>query len=227
MPSPFTIVAFGDSMTECKALEPSKRWPGLLQRRLNRASAVIRCEVVNAGVGGNTSREGLARLERDVLLHRPDLTLVQFGGNDATPDPARAVAFDEYTRNLGAIRRLLQRAGSATAWVTFPPVIDVWHAWSDPANAAAGAKFLAAGGLDAYLHEYRRRTRDFASRHGDLCIDLYAGMRQAIEAGGAGQYIARDGVHFTVAGSRRAAEVVAAALQAFLALAARGRGVTA
>ena len=101
MPSPFTIVAFGDSMTECKALEPSKRWPGLLQRRLNRASAGIRCEVVNAGVGGNTSREGLARLERDVLPHRPDLTLVQFGGNDTTPDPARAVPFDEYVRNLG------------------------------------------------------------------------------------------------------------------------------
>ena len=92
MPSPFTIVAFGDSMTECKALEPSARWPGLLQRRLNRASAGIRCVVVNAGVGGNTSREGLARLERDVLPHRPDLTLVQFGGNDATPDDALSPA---------------------------------------------------------------------------------------------------------------------------------------
>ncbi len=214
-------------MTACAALEPSVRWPRLLQRRLNRAPTGMRCEVINAGVGGNTSREGLARLDKDALRHDPDLVLVQFGGNDATPDPARAVAFDEYVRNLGAIRRLLQRAGSATAWVTFPPVIDVWHAWSDPANTPAREKFLAAGGLDAYLREYRRRTRDFAGRHGDLCIDLYAGMRQAIEAGGAGRYVARDGVHFTVAGSRRAAEVFAAALQAFVALAAQGRGATA
>ena len=210
-------------MTACAALAPSARWPGLLQRRLNRAAAGVRCELVNAGVGGNTSREGLARLERDVLPHHPDLTRVQFGGNDATPDPSRAVAFDEYTRNLDAIRRLLHRAGSAAAWVTFPPVIDAWHAWSDPANTAARQKFDAAGGLDACLHEYRRRTREFASRHGDLCIDLYAGMRQAIEEGGAGRYVARDGVHFTVDGSRRAAEVVTAALQAFVVRAARGR----
>lgn len=227
MPSPFTIVAFGDSMTECKALEPSARWPGLLQRRLNRASAGIRCTVINVGAGGNTSREGLARLERDVLPHRPDLTLVQFGGNDATPNPARAVTFDEYVRNLGAIRRRLRRAGSATAWMTFPPVIDAWHDWSDPANTAAREKFLTAGGVNGYLHEYRRRTRAFASRHGDLCIDLYAGMRQAIEEGGAGRYVVRDGVHFTVAGSRRAAEVVAAALQAFVVRAARGRAASA
>jgi len=74
----FTIVAFGDSMTECKALAPSARWPGLLQRRLTRARPRLRCEVINAGAGGNTSREGLSRLERDVLRYLPDLTLVQF-----------------------------------------------------------------------------------------------------------------------------------------------------
>jgi len=46
-----------------------------------------------------------------------------------------------------------------------------------------------------------------------------------IEEGGAGRYVARDGVHFTVDGSRRAAEVVTAALKGHLARAARGRTI--
>lgn len=210
------IVAFGDSMTACAALAPTKRWPGLLQRRLNGAFPEVRFEVINAGVGGNTSREGLARIALDVLARRPTLTLVQFGGNDATTDAARAVSVAEYTRHLGTMRRRLQAIGSAVAWVTFPPVIDAWHAWSAPENAAAREKFLPAGGSDYLLHQYRQRTRAFAQRHGDLCIDLYGGMRQAIERGGCARFIVPDGVHFTAAGSREAAVIVGQVITPYL-----------
>ena len=210
------IVAFGDSMTACAALAPTKRWPALLQRRLTRAFPEVDVEVVNAGVGGNTSREGLARLTQDVLARRPTLTLVQFGGNDATTDAARLVEGPEFTRNLGTIRRRLQAVGSAAAWVTFPPVIDAWHAWSVPGNTAAREKFLPAGGSDYFLHQYRRRTRAMAERHGDLFIDLYGGIRQAIERGDCARFILPDGVHFTAAGSRAAAGVVFQALVPYL-----------
>jgi len=216
MTQSFRIVAFGDSMTECAALAPPRRWPALLQRRLRLAFAGVRFEVVNAGVGGNTSREGLARIASDVLARQPTLTLVQFGGNDATPDPARAVSLAEYRRNLARIRRRLIAAGSAVAWVTFPPVVDVWHGWSAPDNAAARAKFFPAGGLDSYLHAYRRFTRAFAVRHRDLSVDLYAGMREATERDGCARHIVPDGVHFTDAGSRAACAAVLAALTPYL-----------
>ena len=212
----FRIVAFGDSMTACTALEPARRWPALLQRRLNRAFTGVRFEVVNAGVGGNTSREGLARIAADVLAWRPALTLVEFGGNDATTDPARVVEVAEFSRNLAAIRRRLQAIGSAAAWLTFPPVIDAWHGWSAPENTAAHAKFLPAGGSDYFLHLYRQRTRAFAQRQGDLCIDLYAGMRQVIERDGCGRFVMADGVHFTPAGSRAAGAFVGQALLPYL-----------
>ena len=39
--------------------------------------------VINAGIGGHQSVQGLERLEKDVLAHTPDLVLVLFGGNDA------------------------------------------------------------------------------------------------------------------------------------------------
>lgn len=212
----FRIVAFGDSMTACTALAPARRWPALLQRRLNGAFPDVRFEVINAGVGGNTSREGLARMARDVLARRPALTLVQFGGNDATTDADRGVDPAEYGRNLATMRRRLQAVGSAVAWVTFPPVIDAWHAWSAPGNTAARDKFLPAGGSDYFLHQYRRQTRALAQRRGDVSIDLYAGIRQAIERGGCARFIVPDGVHFTDAGSREAAVIVGQALMPYL-----------
>jgi lysophospholipase L1-like esterase len=203
-------------MTACAALAPAQRWPVLLQRRLNRAFPEVRFEVINAGVGGNTSREGLARMAQDVLSLRPALTLVQFGGNDATTDAARVVSVAEYGRNLGTIRRRLLAAGSAVGWVTFPPIVDAWHAWSAPGNTAAREKFLPAGGSDYFLHQYRQRTRVFAQRHGDLFIDLYGGIRQAIERGGCARFIVPDGVHFTAAGSREAGVIVCRALMPYL-----------
>jgi lysophospholipase L1-like esterase len=216
MANQFRIVAFGASMTECAALAPHRRWPALLQRRLNCAFPEVRFEVVNAGVGGNTSREGLARIARDVLAHRPALTLVLFGGNDATPDPARALSVTEYRRTLARIRRRLVAVGSEVAWLSFPPVVDVWHGWNAPDNAAARAKFLPAGGLNSTLHAYRNGTRAFAARHGDLFIDLYAGIRAATERDGCARHILPDGVHFTAAGSREACLVVLAGLTPYL-----------
>ncbi len=219
----YRMVAFGDSMTACAALAPTQRWTARLQRRLRGAFPGVQIEVINAGVGGNTSREGLARMARDVLAHRPDLTLVQFGGNDATTDAARVVEGAEFSRNLRTIRRRLQAAGSAAAWVSFPPVIDAWHAWSTPENAAARAKFLPAGGSDYFLHHYRRRARLWAQRQGDLYIDLYGGIRQAIERGGCARFIVPDGVHFTAAGSREAATIFYQALVPYLQQALGGK----
>lgn len=56
--------------------------------------------MINSGVGGNTSREALDRIGKDVLVYRPDLVMVEFGGNDATPDPNREVSPDEFEENL-------------------------------------------------------------------------------------------------------------------------------
>lgn len=39
--------------------------------------------MINAGISGNTAENGRCRLERDVISHRPDLTVVCFGLNDS------------------------------------------------------------------------------------------------------------------------------------------------
>ena len=71
----FTIVAFGDSITDGYATtrDADKAWPTLLARRLNANKATQHVAVVNQGISGNqVLRDGaglgaLSRLERDVL----------------------------------------------------------------------------------------------------------------------------------------------------------------
>ena len=80
------IVAFGDSITEGLAggITPEQNWLNQLSKKLGSGF-----ELVNAGVGGNSSREAMARYERDVLAHDPDIVLLEFGGNNHDPAPER------------------------------------------------------------------------------------------------------------------------------------------
>jgi acyl-CoA thioesterase-1 len=189
-----TIVVFGDSITAAKEQPESKRWPSLLAQRLQKAAPDRRIRVVNAGVGGNTSREALARIEKDVLSHRPDVVTLEFGGNDATDDPARHVDLKEFERNMATMVAKIRKVNpqAAIVIVTFPPVIDSRH--------AHGAM---RGGLDRYVESYRESARRFAKDRKLRLVDLDAVIRPRAE-----QNVLADGVHLTVEGNEAAAQAV-------------------
>lgn len=94
------IVAFGDSLTAGFGVVDSDSFPVRLEAALRDAGANVR--VVNAGVSGDTSAGGLARVDW-VLAGNPDLVpdlvIVELGANDGLRglDPADMEA------NLGAI----------------------------------------------------------------------------------------------------------------------------
>lgn len=69
-----------------------------------------RMEIVNAGVPGNTSAQGLRRIKEDVLARHPDVYTVLFGMNDHVAiGPNRpAVPVDEFRSNLVRIVRALK-----------------------------------------------------------------------------------------------------------------------
>lgn len=79
--SPF-LLAFGDSLTAGYGLAPEMAFPKQLERRLRarRPGAVVQ----NAGVSGDTTASGRARLPRVLssLHHRPDLAILELGAND-------------------------------------------------------------------------------------------------------------------------------------------------
>ncbi len=92
------IVALGDSLTEGYGVTRPESWPALLQSRLEAEGYPHR--VVNAGIAGDTTAGGLARMDW-LLQQRVDILIVELGGNDGLRgvDPAATRA------NLSAIVR--------------------------------------------------------------------------------------------------------------------------
>lgn len=196
------IVAFGDSITQCADQPEAARWTALL------AGLLPGARIMNAGFGGNTSREGLARLDKDVLQHGPDVVLVEFGGNDATPEKERHVEGREFVANLEQICDAVVSVGGRVVLLTFPPIINEWHGW------CGNALFENTGGPDGFIERYREATRAFAQERNLELIDIDLALRAAMARDGKETYIQRDGVHLTAAGNRLVAHVVVEHLKA-------------
>jgi lysophospholipase L1-like esterase len=95
-PTRDTIVFLGDSITSGHGLPLEVTFP-------HRLGAALGVAVKNAGISGDQTAGGLARLQQDVLDHRPKLVVVQLGSNDAF----RRVPKD---RTLGNLRAIVRRA---------------------------------------------------------------------------------------------------------------------
>jgi acyl-CoA thioesterase I len=76
---PVRLLALGDSLTAGYGLAEKDSFPVRLQARL--AADGIAAEIVNAGVSGDTTAGGLARLDW-ALADKPDVVLVELGAND-------------------------------------------------------------------------------------------------------------------------------------------------
>jgi acyl-CoA thioesterase I len=82
------ILAFGDSLTAGFGLPSEQGFPAQLEKRL-RADG-IDAQVVNAGVSGDATAGGLARLDWS-LADKPDLVILELGANDMLRDIDPAV----------------------------------------------------------------------------------------------------------------------------------------
>lgn len=110
------IVAFGDSLTAGLGVGPEENYPARLQAKIDAEG--YRYRVINAGVSGDTSSQGLDRLEAIRTLH-PAIVIIEFGGNDGL----RGVPVDATRQNLEAIVSGLQDVGSKVvmAGMQMPP----------------------------------------------------------------------------------------------------------
>ncbi len=110
------LVCFGDSLTAGLGVEPEEAYPAVLQQRLDQAGFNYR--VVNAGISGNTTKDGLNRLD-EVLGQHPQVVVVEFGGNDGL----RGVPVSQAQHNLDTIVQRLKASGArvALAGITLPP----------------------------------------------------------------------------------------------------------
>jgi lysophospholipase L1-like esterase len=100
---PIRIVCLGDSVTKAvrTGVEPHETFCAVLETLLTTADRPV--QVINAGIGGNTSADGLKRFQSDVLEHKPQYVVLMFGLNDSWIDngkTASRLTVDEYRTNL-------------------------------------------------------------------------------------------------------------------------------
>ena len=103
------VLAFGDSLTFGSGAAPSEAYPAVLQGLLGR-------RIVNAGVPGEVSAEGLARLPQLLEANAPDLVILCHGGNDFL----RRQPPSEVAANLRAMIELAHARGAAVVLVGVP-----------------------------------------------------------------------------------------------------------
>jgi len=104
-----TVVAFGDSLTHGNGAPAGEAYPDVL-------AGLLGVPVINAGVPGETTSEGLARLPKVLEEDHPDLLILCEGGNDflRRQDQTRLFA------NLRAMVVLAREAGAEVVLVGVP-----------------------------------------------------------------------------------------------------------
>ncbi len=108
------VVCFGDSVTGVYYHTGSRRaYTDMLGIALRRGSPRAKVEMINAGISGHTTVNALARIDHDVLAHKPDVVTVMFGLNDMTRVP-----LETYRTNLKTIVAKCRAIGSEVVLAT-------------------------------------------------------------------------------------------------------------
>lgn len=212
------LVCFGDSVTQgVPHCAPADTFVSLLERRLNVRYAPWEITATNAGVGGENTGEGLARMQQDVLDRKPDLVTVEFGLNDIRYEPEKQVSEAQFEENLKLMYRQITAAGAGVVLMTPNPIVNVNHPYSQ------GISFYDRwGGCDGLNVVYAGIIRRVAAELQCPLADIYGVfLQEAVKAEFRGEtfdyrdlsvlarYISsRDGVHPTAAGQ----ELIAAEL---------------
>lgn len=103
------MLAFGDSLTAGTGAEKAESYPAVL-------AELLRCRVVNAGVPGEISKEGLDRLPSLLQRHKPTLVILCHGGNDML----RKLDDPSIAHNIRAMIGLAQASGAEVILVGVP-----------------------------------------------------------------------------------------------------------
>ena len=200
------VIAFlGDSITQSGA--QSGGYCRLISEAIDRQRPELGVKIVYAGISGHQVPDLQARLEKDVLSHKPTIVFVYIGINDVWHSNNGAGTPKEIYEE--GLRDLIERITAADAKIVLctPSMI--------------GEKTDGSNPLDPMLEEYSAISRKVASETGVTLCDLHQAFLRHLsvrnlenqESG----ILTGDGVHLNAAGNQfvaaQAAQAIAVALQ--------------
>lgn len=201
-----TVVAFGDSITLGYGLSAAQMWTSQLASRFN-------LNLINAGVSGNTSSQGLARMDTDVLAKRPDFVIINFGMNDHVMDSldnpkvsqsmfqTNLITMIDRVRSIGAIPVLI-----AVSYIIEGDASQYYY------NRHPSSYYSNVGGAQAWLDTYIQIVRNVAVAKTVDLIDVRSGCNsysrydflRSLDNGAATD----DGVHPYITGANIYAQLI-------------------
>ena len=195
------IVCFGDSISAGWGLAPEYAWPALLGSYPDMQTFTI----IGAGVPGDTSEDALARIERDVLEHKPTIACIQFGLNDCMPegffaDGGLAVPLARFEQAIRRMANTIQASGAKIMLLTSHPC-----AW----EGDVGVRY------EANRKQYNACLRAVAASMGLALCDIEEAW-SGLDAKSLRLLLAPDGVHLSSRGNRAYADCVAQSLRHLL-----------
>ena len=182
-----TIVAFGDSLTARSGY-------------VNMLYGYLGTEVINSGVGGDSTNHGMARFTTDVLDKDPDIVTICFGMNDQACVISRKqpnVSLEKYRENLEYFAKTLVEAGVDVVFVTPNPVCT-------ESGYYKGGEY----GLDygyGFMDDFCNVMREVAHKYDCGLVDVnyecsFEDLTKFLNAG--------DGIHQSTYGHQRYAALI-------------------
>lgn len=194
---PVTVVVWGDSIA-------ASGWPQLMERTWNVCSnAGTAIRVVNSGRGGNPAARARHEFLTSVLIHRPEVVIIQFGLNDQRYDGSRGAlplsTPEEFGDHLGEMIRCCRVQACAEVLVF--------------GNHRTLVPLLMPSGLsyDDTVQRYKRVAAQAAAVGGARFVDMELALRHPDVP--YTRLLSDDGVHLSELGKQFYARVAASELQ--------------
>lgn len=183
-----SILVIGDSLSAEYGLARGTGWVALLEKRL----AIRRpgTTVVNASISGDTTAGGRARLPLLLKENRPDVVVIELGGNDAL----RGMALASTEANLVAMISASQQGGAAVLLLGMevPPnyggdytrrFAKIFQNAAHATNCALVPFFLegVANGPDASTLFQADRIHPLARAHPRLLDNVWPGLQPLLK----------------------------------------------
>ena len=183
-------------MTEGADLDDAVRWPALIGHALN-------LEVINCGIGGDTSTGMLSRFYPEVVSRKPALVLLLGGTNDLWFN----VAVENITANIYAMVCQARYHG-ITPLIGLPLPIHVKaaqkQAWEPPVEGYAGC--------NRRVEALGQNLKKYAVSSEVPILDFYSAFVSTNGTANPDLYL-EDGTHANATGSRCMAQVAVALLK--------------
>lgn len=100
------IVVLGDSISAGYGIDVNAGWVNLLREKFKQQH--LDYVISNESISGDTSAGGLARIDQVLAKHKPDIVLLELGGNDGL----RGLSPQEMKSNLSEMVRRSRQAGA-------------------------------------------------------------------------------------------------------------------